>query len=242
MKFRNALFALLAAPCFCTTAAASGIPTFDGAAALNFVQQFLQMTKDYEMYTMQYQQLVTTYNQAVMQYKSMTGTRGLGAIYHARAFESLVSSAYRQALDLTVQNGYTYMSGPAKEFYEKFKLGESCSNLTGENLVAYQNAQAAAAERAAALEEVDTNTTKVLDEVNGLMNEVNKTTDMKATADLTAQIVAKNAAIQASNTKLQAQMELMKMKEETVKKKAQQKVHNNFFKKLSDQEIEDLMR
>lgn len=242
MKFRTELFTLIAAPCFCTTATASGIPVFDGAAALNFVQQMLQQTKDFELQTMQYQQLIQTYNMAVQQYKAMEGARGMGYLHHARVFESLVSSAYQQAMDLTAEKGYGFMSSKARTFYDKFNLGASCEHLTGDTLTACQNAQAVMAERAAALGAVDTTTNSVLDEVNGLMGAIDGAADIKAISDLNAQINAKVASLQVSSAKMTAQLEQMRIQQEAAKEKASQQAHHNSFKKLSDAELDALLR
>ena len=39
-----------------SNAMATGIPVFDGAAATNFITQWTQMLKDYQMLTQQYNQ------------------------------------------------------------------------------------------------------------------------------------------------------------------------------------------
>lgn len=45
-----------------SNAMATGIPVFDGAAATNFITQWTQMLKDYQMLTQQYNQAVQIYD------------------------------------------------------------------------------------------------------------------------------------------------------------------------------------
>ena len=49
-----------------SNAMATGIPVFDGAAATNFITQWTQMLKDYQMLTQQYNQAVQIYDQAAV--------------------------------------------------------------------------------------------------------------------------------------------------------------------------------
>ena len=93
-----------------SNAMATGIPVFDGAAATNFITQWTQMLKDYQMLTQQYNQAVQIYDQAVSTYDSMTGSRGFGMLHHSQNWIRLMPESLQENFNRTFSDGFSALS------------------------------------------------------------------------------------------------------------------------------------
>lgn len=209
---------------------ASGIPVFDGAAATNFIQQWTQMLKDYAMLQQQY-------DQAVRSFESMTGSRGFGGLHHATQWIRLLPDEYRNALKSVYQNGLASLSGSGQSIYDDWNLGERCRNFRGSQKTSCEREQALTAEYGASLESVRRQSEQILQEIQSLMAEVNRTTDMKGVAELQAQIASKQASMFMAQANMRSQMEMMRTMREEAFRVAAAVRHQKAFSRLSDDEF-----
>lgn len=154
-----------------SNAMATGIPVFDGAAATNFITQWTQMLKDYQMLTQQYNQAVQIYDQAVSTYDSMTGSRGFGMLHHSQNWIRLMPESLQENFNRTFSDGYSALSSRGRSIYESMNLEARCADWDGTALEGCRNEQAVTAEYMASLQEIDNVTSQILTEVQGLMGE-----------------------------------------------------------------------
>lgn len=160
------------------TVTASGIPVVDGAAAAQRAQNFIQQMAEYAK---QLTELKNQYRQQVNQFKAMTGSRNLGNILQDTVKDQVPSewsAIYKGAKDIdykSVINSKTYDA-------------KAADRITVKN---FQD-----------MEEVFKSTQKQLDNLTGLMNQINLTQDVKAAADLQNRIAVEQAKIANNQTKL----------------------------------------
>lgn len=160
------------------TVTASGIPVVDGAAAAQRAQNFIQQMAEYAK---QLTELKNQYRQQVNQFKAMTGSRNLGNILQDTVKDQVPSewsAIYKGAKDIdykSVINSKTYDAKAADRA----------------TVQSYQEMQ-----------KVFDNMQKQLDNLTGLMNQINMTQDVKAAADLQNRIAVEQAKIETNQTKL----------------------------------------
>lgn len=160
------------------TVTASGIPVVDGAAATQRGQNFIKQMAEYAK---QLNELKKQYKQQVKQFKAMTGSRGLGNILQDTVKDQVPSewsAIYKGAKDIdykSVINSKTYDEKAADRA----------------TVQSYQEMQ-----------KVFDNMQKQLDNLTGLMNQINMTQDVKAAADLQNRIAVEQAKIETNQTKL----------------------------------------
>lgn len=160
------------------TVTASGIPVVDGAAAAQRAQNFIQQMAEYAK---QLTQMKNQYEQQVKQFQSMTGSRNLGNILKDTVKDQVPSewsAIYKGAKDIdykSVINSKGYDSKTADRMAVKYLQD---------------------------MEEVFKSTKTQLDNLTGLMNQINQTQDMKAAADLQNRIAVEQAKIANNQTKL----------------------------------------
>ena len=157
---------------------ASGIPVFDGGAAAqrtqNFVQQMAEMAK-------QLTQLKQQYEQQVKQFKAMTGSRNIGNLLKD-TFKDQIPSEWSAVYD------------GAKNIDYKSMINSKAYKADGADKLLVQNQEM--------LSKVFAETKKQLGNIENLMNQINTTQDIKAAADLQNRIAAEQAKIANNQTKL----------------------------------------
>ena len=232
----------LAALCVIGNAMATGIPVFDGAAATNFVTQWTQMLKDYQMLTQQYNQAVQIYDQAVSTYDSMTGSRGFGMLHHSQNWIRLMPESLQENFNRTFSDGYSALSSLGRTVYESMNLEARCAQWDGVALEGFRKKQSVDPEYIASLQEIDNVSSQILTEVQGLMGEINRTFDMKGASELQAQIQAKMASLNAARAQASVQLaQMQSMQRETARREAE-RLHRSSFRAVSEDEIEALCR
>lgn len=160
------------------TVTASGIPVVDGAAAAQRAQNFIQQMAEYAK---QLTELKNQYRQQVNQFKAMTGSRNLGNILQDTVKDQVPSewsAIYKGAKEIDYKSVINSKSYDAK----------SADRATVQS---YQEMQ-----------KVFDNMQKQLDNLTGLMNQINMTQDVKAAADLQNRIAVEQAKIANNQTKL----------------------------------------
>lgn len=159
-----------------TPASASGIPTFDGAAAANAIQSLIQMKTQIENQIKQLTELKS-------QVQAMTGSRNMGNLLKD-AVKSQIPSEWSSLYD-SVKN----------TDYKSVLNGKSYKPETALQLLANNEAMSKAA-----YEELSDQ----LEKIDQLREEINNTQDIKAATDLQNRIATEQAKI--NNTQIQLDM------------------------------------
>ena len=157
---------------------ASGIPVFDGGAAAqrtqNFIQQMSEMAK-------QLAQMKQQYEQQVKQFKAMTGSRNIGNLLKDTVKDQIPSE-------------WSAVYDGAKNIDYKSMINSKAYKADGADKLLVQNQEM--------LSKVFAETKKQLGNIENLMNQINTTQDIKAAADLQNRIAAEQAKIANNQTKL----------------------------------------
>ena len=116
------------------------------------------------------------------------------------------------------------------------------SGTMGAALEGCRNEQAVAAEYMASLQEIDNVTSQILTEVQGLMGEINRTSDMKGASELQAQIQAKMESLSAARAQASVQLAQMQSMQREAARRETERLHRSSFSEVSEDEIEALCR
>lgn len=173
---------------------AAGIPVFDGAAAAKWIEQIKSM-KD---------QLDTARNQlseAKRMYDSVTGIRGFGDLMRNPELRQFLPQDVAELYDQVEGGGLEGISGSVQDILKQESLSKSS---VADMLTSIQSREriAAATDKAVGTQGYE-GAKKRLDQIEALTDQIDKTKDQKAIAELNARISAEKAAIQNETTKLQ---------------------------------------
>jgi len=180
--------------------AAAQLPVFDGARALDFVQEFAKLQE----------QLATAKSQlleAERMYASVTGNRGFGDRLRDGKFEQYLPADARRLYDGA--GGGAGISGSIQDIFR-----EEQGRLTGtvpemEAQLRERERMAAATGKAVGLKGYEGARAR-LEEIERLMDRIGEAQDPKAVGELQARLAGEQAAIQVEFNKLQllAQLQL----------------------------------
>lgn len=174
---------------------ATGIPTFDGAAATNALQQLISMA---EQINNQKQQITQLQQQLTMN----TGSRNLGQIMNNPLLKQYLPNDW-QKVYTNMKNGKAGMSTSAKALAEAAGLFESCNRISyAAQKKACENKMGQVAQNKSNLLKALESTEVRLKQIDGLMGQISKTQDPKAIAELQARISAENAQLQNVATQM----------------------------------------
>lgn len=216
-------------------ALASGVPVVDLTQAANFVLQLTQMYKDYQV-------IVNTYDNAVSQLNVMTGSRGYGQLLHNPYLTDLLPDENRDQMLRVLQNGASALSTGGRSIYVSQGLEALCEMSNPERREECRREGALNAEFQAMIAQTRERNAQVLDEVSGLMREINSTSDPKGIAELQAQIQAKQAAIAISKSNLELQLRQLELMQQAQEKLRNERQHQTSFQRSSRADIERLLR
>ena len=170
---------------------ASGIPTFDGAAAANAIKSFSQMKEQIDNQIKQLQQLKG-------QVKAMTGSRNIGSLV-SNTVQSQVPDEWKSIYDSVKNTDYKSVINGKK--YD----AETSLKLLATNEVLSEKA----------FDELKNQ----LNRIEQLQNQINSTQDIKAAADLQNAISTEQARINNTQIKLDMMERLYQQQEKIEKKK-----------------------
>lgn len=200
MKFKGKVLAACIAFAAFGGMAYAQVPVTDVAhITLDETNQATNVAKYIEMI----QQYKTQIDQMKQQYDSLTGSRGLGEILNNPQFADYLPAEWQDVYKRVQQGGYSGLTGSAQAIRDANKLFDSCASLTGADRTVCQRSAAKAAQDKAFASEAFDKAKDRWDQIEGLMGQINSTTDPKAIAELQARINAEQAAIQNEQTKLQ---------------------------------------
>lgn len=194
-------------------ATASGIPTFDVAQALNFLEQMKEMQKQLET-------AKSTLMEAKRMYDTVSGIRGFGDILRNPELAKYLPAEWKQVYDMASSvggGGYAGITGSVEEILRSLAVdGNSNEALAKFN---ERESKTAATNKALGMRAFE-GAKQRLEQIEGLMNQISRTQDPKAIAELQARISGEQATIQNEMTKLQMMTQLQTAERELL---AQQK-------------------
>lgn len=189
-------------------AQAQGIPVYDASSFTQMVTQIESMSKDYQK---QLEQL----NQAVAQTNALTGPRNMGSLNNSSLESELrryLPATWQQTMNMMNAQGLgssgigtqsiynnlttTFQPLPGSEFLPADPSGPIAQALDRRNTTTYA--------AMAASEQAYNNISSRIDTYENLMEELNNTTDLKASVDLQSRIAAENGMILNELIRLQA--------------------------------------
>ncbi|EHR8682702.1 P-type DNA transfer protein VirB5 [Escherichia coli] len=152
----------------------------------------------------QYKQLEAQIDQAKQQYQSLTGSRGLGSIMDDPKLRDYLPQDWQQVYDAVKNGGYEGLTGRGAQVYADNKVFDGCAFIPSEDAKKMCEAQAVkpSQDKAVALDAYDAAKSR-LQQIDGLMRQINQTQDPKAIAELQGRISIEQAKIQNEATKLQ---------------------------------------
>lgn len=177
------------------------IPVTDVAS---ITTQVTNQVETIAKWKMQYDQMVSQINQMQQQYASMTGTRNLGQIMNNPSLRDYLPNDWQGVYDSVRTGGYSGLTGRAQSVYETNKIYDACAHykVAEQRTACEAQAVKGAQDKAFALDAYDKAKGR-LTQIDGLMSQINGTTDPKAIAELQGRIAAEQALIQNEQTKLQ---------------------------------------
>lgn len=183
-----------------TSTAEAQIPVTDVASiTLNTTNQAANIAKWIEsiaQYKLQLQQME-------QQYKSLTGSRNMGSLLNDPRFKSYLPAEWQDVYERVQNGGYSGLTGTAKAIRDANELFNACERLAGaEKTLCERSAVKAAQDKAFATDAFD-KAEQRWDQIAGLVQQINSTTDPKEIAELQARIGGEQAAIQNEMVKLQ---------------------------------------
>lgn len=196
-KMKTLVFATVLAFSSVNGVHASGIPVYDGAQFANSVKQLVEMAN-------QLANMKAQLKQAQQQYAALVGSRNFGAILNNPALKNALPENWQNVHENIQKGGYKGLDGTAKALADAAKLVDRCAYLKNE--AAKHSCEAQAVQSAQVKSDISKAleaAQKRLDQIEGLMNQINRTQDPKAIAELQARIAIEQAMIQNENTRLQ---------------------------------------
>ena len=207
MKELAAVLLLVFAPL-----AKANYPVFDAS-------NFAKMVETVEMLQRELAELRATYN-------AVSGTRNLGAILYNPALRQYLPDDWKGIYDAAAAGGYAGLSGDLKTIAQAERLRGTVEVQMA--AVEARSTRAAQTNKAVAQKAYEGEKAR-LAEIEGLMQRVNATSDMKGVAEIQARIGAEQAVIANEATKLQ----LVAMLEEAEEKLEAEQRHELAQKLLS---------
>lgn len=166
-------------------------------------QNMAQMLKEYATMIDQLNKMQQQLTQMERDYNSVTGTRGLGNILNNPAFSKYLPDNWQTVLSNIRYSGYDGLSGSARALRDASKLFDECEYINDN--AERRNCEALAVKPAqdqAYASDAYQKSYDRTDQIESLMDEINRTRDPKAIAELNARIQAEQALIQNEQIKL----------------------------------------
>lgn len=178
-----------------TGVAQAQIPVTDVASLTQQVQQVISWGQ-------QLKQMKDQIDQAKKTYESMNGSRGLGNLLNNPALKNALPADWQKIYSAVQNGGYKGLSGSAKAIRDANKLFD-CT-FSSQSLQALCQRQAAKSSQDKAFaQDAYASAQARLDNIQGLMDQIDQTEDAKSIAELGARIQSEQAMIQNEQTKLQ---------------------------------------
>jgi type IV secretion system protein VirB5 len=187
------LFAAVAVFICATCSVRAEVSVFDRTRAADFVQQFVRMKE----------QLDTARSQLVeaqRTYESVSGTRGFGRVMRNTQLRAFLPDDMKTVYDSANGGGYSGISGAISDILREEQFSGSVDDM--QRQIEHRSRTAAATDKAVGLRAYQ-GAHQRLNQLEGLMDQIDQTQDQKAIQELQARLAGEQAAIQNETTKLQ---------------------------------------
>ncbi len=178
-----------------SAARAQGIPVIDAA---NLVQTIQQVIHDITKIQNQVQQIV----QLQQQLASINGIRGLGTILNNPMLQQAIPSDAYAILQAVSTQGYDGLDGTARALRDA-QMVYNCLDMSGAERTRCQALLAQPYQHKGLLQDAMTAAAGRMTQIQGLMGQINATTDQKSIQELQARIAAENAMLAHQTTQIQ---------------------------------------
>ncbi|MCF3642946.1 P-type DNA transfer protein VirB5 [Rhizobium sp. TRM95111] len=184
-----------------TGAAHAQIPVTDGASIMDRAIKHVETIKQWSE---QAKQMQSQIDQMKSQYESLTGSRNLGEIFNDPALRDYLPTDWQDVYDSVREGGYASLSGRASELYNANKQYDACATYAAgaQRTACEAGAVKPFQDKAFALDAYDQAKDR-LNQIDRLMQQISKTDDPKAIAELQSRIASEQAMIANEQTKLQ---------------------------------------
>ncbi|MCI5851843.1 MAG: type IV secretion system protein [Sutterellaceae bacterium] len=172
-------------------------PVIDAAAIAQSVQNFEELSKQYEELTRQYEEQVRAY-------KAANGSRSLGRILWDPRLREILPADFSRAMDAIARLGIPALSPEGREVLKAYGLADGCRGLAAGSKSSCEKKAAAAAETRAYFERAGKAAAERSSRIEGLLDQIDRATDQKSIADLTARINAETAGLEAERIRVAA--------------------------------------
>jgi type IV secretion system protein VirB5 len=192
MQTRTLLAAVAVFIC-ATCSVRAEVSVFDRSRAADFVQQFVRMKE----------QLDTARSQLIeaqRTYESVTGSRGLGRLMRNTQLRAYLPDDMKTVYDSAHGGGYAGISGTIGDILHEEQFSGSIDDM--QRQIEQRSRMAAATNKAVGLRAYQ-GAHQRLNQIEGLMDQIDQTQDQKAIQELQARLAGEQAAIQNETTKLQ---------------------------------------
>lgn len=176
-------------------AAQAQIPVTDVAGLTQQVQQVISWGQ-------QLQQMKAQIDQQKRMYESMSGSRGLGHLLNNPALRNSLPQDWQKVYSAIQNGGYKGLSGAGRAIRDANKI-YGCENFSASVAKLCERQAVKSAQDKAFAQDAYSVAQARLDNIQGLMSQIDQTEDGKAIAELNARIQAEQAMIQNEQTKLQ---------------------------------------
>ena len=171
------------------------IPVTDVASLTQQIQQVVSWGQ-------QLQQMKSQLQQQQQIYQSMSGGRGLGSLLNNPTLKNALPADWQKVYSAIQNGGYQGLTGSAKAIRDANKIFDCSAVAPTLAAICQRQANKSSQDKAYALDAY-TSAQARLDNIQGLMGQIDETTDAKSISELGARIQAEQAMIQNEQTKLQ---------------------------------------
>ncbi|KAB7714816.1 P-type DNA transfer protein VirB5 [Plesiomonas shigelloides] len=189
------------------------------------LQNYAQMLKEYATLLDQLEQMRRQFEQMEKDYQSITGTRNLGQILNNPEFKQYLPDNWQQVYSSIRNNGYNGLTGAAKALRDASKIFDACANIKDhkERKICEAASVKPAQDQAFALDTFKKSAQRT-QQIEGLMAQINRTTDPKSIAELTARIQAEQAMLQNEQTKMDMYLASSKAEQDLLKQQTRETI------------------
>jgi type IV secretion system protein VirB5 len=228
MKIHLKLLAAAAIALGGTQARAQGIPVIDVA---NLVQTILQVLNDYTDTANQVEQLT----QLESQLRSITGSRSLGQVLNNPALRNYIPPEAHNVLNAVDAGGYGGLTATARQLRDASMI-YNCMDRGGADRTACQASLAQPYQQKGLLQDAMVAAGGRLRQINGLMDEINATSDQKAAQEIQARIGAESALLAHEMSQIQMLQGMADSEERIARSRDRERQYQNLSRtgRISD--------
>lgn len=234
-RYRRVIFSLLFAMTLLITCIsmalrpvqAGGIPTIDAAAIAQMVKQFIHMEKEYKQMLEEFAELQQQTEELTNIKDRLEGITGMADMLRQEHVLELFPEL--TGVEDFVDYGLGDMPAGALKIYKQRGFFEACSATKGDNRKLCESSGAYLATAEYAFNSAMKNTQKRITNIESMIDQIDKSTTAKETADLQARIQAEIGLVQVSQMKTQLMRDRMDSAMQNLRAQEKIKMHKFLF-------------